>query len=316
MNGVQESMPIEYVLRNVAWLKEFLEAGGVQLRPGSSFERALAAAQEFADLKDGASVSTRNWRRLVEDAAVLNALAKAAHRAPESLSRSILESHQVVFAGGDMNLLRPNAGSKARDLAWEVWVGLNLAAFADHVQMVPAEEASRSDLRFSFNGGRWGAECKVGYSSKQRSWLDAIAKGAKQLECTPGVDHGFVFLNLSSQIDHARFLPKRHSEWTSTMAGRWTPDSARHRLHQDLLEHAGDAFCSEVGKRLWQREGKNGLGSIRGVCIVAQTITVAEDAVQLLTAGRWVVREGASPDVLAVRDAFEAARQSLATYKI
>lgn len=182
----------EEVAENARWLRGYLSDRGFVL--GSKLDRAVATAEraaEHAETDDEAALLTT-----LGHASFVNYLAKAAHRAPESLASWIArkEGSGEAVLGDDHDVSMVVGGgspSAQKNRMWELIVAAILSG-------VGAIDADEPDIGLFDSGVRWGIACKSLTSRSQL--LRRIKQGAKQINAAH-CQSGIVFLNITRLLE-------------------------------------------------------------------------------------------------------------------
>ena len=270
------------------WLRAFLTQHQISIVSGSALHISLNSIQKLMEFYRGAAeLPPAEAVTVVRQACASAYLIKALHRAHPFLE-STLERRLRIFRGSELSFFEAIPRSSHRDDAWELLTAAWAAPFVQNLLMQEPE-----DVSFDFGSRRWGLSCKVLYSDKVSSQIDALVKGAQQLE-DANVDVGFVVANASNLLAHSRFC-------RSTNDGIWGyrhADDAKLEIARQL-----DAIIARLNtNRLKQRLGKSRQGrprtKARVFMLFAGTIAAVDRRPMSLSCVRsiqpWMIETGES----------------------
>lgn len=179
-----------------------------------------------------------------------------------------LVPHLRVFSGRDVAFMRAGRNSKDRNTAWEIMCFAALARVSTGVRL------DEPDVLCAFGDTLWGLACKVSYVPEVDAVMNAIVKGAKQIEGS-AADLGIVAVNATNLIDHERFIEceqlGQHRNWPH-------PKAVGDVLKGDLRALIGALDMRGLADRLRTDRLGRPRRKIRGVLFVASTVAWAGGA--------------------------------------
>ena len=197
------------------WLRELLASKGVKIAGGSAMDRALRAMTRTAEAVLSPPVAygaeklalllhdetgRTNLERFILDGVAGAHLARSIRNALE-INPAVFDGKWNLFSGPDVLLARHIGRTSERDLMWELYLAALCLRAADDVRI---SDNGNPDVGFRVRDVRWGIEGKVPNSRRRDRQIDCVKEAIKQLEKSD-IDRGFVAVNLTSVVDHARF---------------------------------------------------------------------------------------------------------------
>jgi hypothetical protein len=279
------------------WFRAQLASRDVKLVTGSQMDLALKAmtqistsfgtaarlpptvVEELTRIVRDQGVGDSMLRRIRDGIGAAN-LVRAVRKALEVDPR-IFDGKWDLFRGPDVVLARYERQTAERNLTWELYVAALCLLAAKSVSIAGTENP---DIRCWIRNVCWGVECKVFDSQSPDAHMRSIKTAARQLDGSD-VDRGFIAVNLTSVIDHARFLQSLRAFGTPEFDGDAILVELRRQAQTIVRPFTETAFEN------WARKYRK----TRAIFFQAQAIALTETRLSLTTYRRWVALHRPQP---------------------
>ena len=280
---------------DVLWFGRMLEEKGVNLRarmnPALEAARDLAlfvyVTQQVAAMAP-ASVRLEGCPPPNFDLPLATAVISLIRSFRRALSRDpdLFDSAWRVIAGG-ASVAIPQPQTSDRDHVWEVLNAAVYSQFATEVEL--NESGAGADVKGTFEGVRWGIECKVLYSTKVARRIDRIIDGVRQIEDDASVKKGVVIINTTDCIDHAPF----HRSLSSDPVVFRSTEQVTAALAAAVKRVAVETSTRSLQQRVVSDKHGNRRVKCRAIIYLGQTVARAAGHVHVFTSQISVVRRPA-----------------------
>lgn len=189
-----------------------LQANRIAVRPGSNLEQALLLVRQLRYIREEdaplpdltPAEEDAMWRRVCW----LWGMAPKVVSATGHPDFRALVPHLKLVVESEFAQSVPGFPDEGADKLFELVVALAILPHATNLRMDTGNApAANPDLLFDFRGVRWAIACKGLYSRQPRTYLEAVKKGAQQIERSEAA-RGVVCVSLRNFIDQDQFLAR------------------------------------------------------------------------------------------------------------
>ncbi|HKO90005.1 MAG TPA: hypothetical protein VJU61_02570 [Polyangiaceae bacterium] len=278
------------------WFEAKAQSFGLCMNPGSPLGTSLQFLRELEQQAVTQGVmrfdSPEQGQSWCLQSVGMDYLTKTLHRGHARGLSAGQRYWQYLKAGNPLLTAPAGKRTDARDHSWELVLASVAASFASDVRL------SEPDITCMFEGQRVGLAGKVLYTRSERRFLDAIQKGARQLEGSEA-EVGFVVINLVEMFPHGR------------MFRNFRDGRVRVRAGLEIIGAWVDAFLTPYPVPQWSAHLR-GMSKLLSVLMFVPTIAHLDgmDApvpyYRLHSFGIVGREERARPFELALQSAFES----------